>query len=323
MADDALHQPHDKLFKTGFGDPATAAAFLSEQLPASLSSAFSWERLRPEPGSFVDSHFRSSESDLLFSAPLHQRDSLIYLLFEHQRVCDQDLALRLLRYMVRIWENFRANSPQTKKLPVILPVVLAQNAEKWELPTQFSSLLDIPEDADAETRPFVPDFAFRLIQLAELPFEQITGTASGILILRTLKAEQTAELLGDAVWDEALIERVPTGIFAMVLRYILSAGDIDKEAFSHKIQLLHSTEIQNQAMTLAQQFHQEGRQEGRLEGRLEGQMQAVIDALLARFERVPEGLREEIAKIGDSIRLQTLLREAIRCTDLESFSKAL
>ncbi len=315
MADDALHQPHDKLFKTGFGDPATAAAFLSTQLPAPLSSAIGWERLRLEPGSFVDSHFRSSESDLLFSAPLFKRDSLIYLLFEHQRVCDQDLALRLLRYMVRIWENFRASSPQTKKLPVILPVVLAQNAEKWEFSTQFSSLLDIPEEVDAETRPFVPDFAFRLVQLAELPFERITGTASGMLILRTLKAEQTAELLGDAVWDEGLIERVPIGIFAMVLRYILSTGDIDKGAFSHKVKTLHSTKIQTEAMTLAQQFHQEGR--------LEGQMQAVIDALQTRFERVPDGLREEIAKINDSARLQDLHREAIRCSDLESFSKAL
>lgn len=315
MANDALHQPHDKLFKTGFGDPATAAAFLSAQLPTALSGVIGWERLHLEPGSFVDSHFRSSESDLLFSAPLRQRESLIYLLFEHQRVCDQELALRLLRYMVRIWENFRASSPQNKKLPVILPVVLAQNVEKWEISTQFSSLLDIPEEADAETRQFVPDFAFRLVQLAEVPFERITGTASGMLILRTLKAEQTAELLGDAVWDEELIERVPIGIFAMVLRYILSADDIDKVAFSHRIKSLHSTEIQKEAMTLAQQFHQEGR--------LEGQMQAVIDALQTRFERVPEGLREEIAKINDSTRLQALLRETIRCPDLESFSKAL
>ncbi len=314
MADDALHQPHDKLFKTGFGDPATAAAFLSAQFPASLSGTIGWERLRLEPGSFVDSHFRSSESDLLFSAPLRQRECQIYLLFEHQRVCDQELALRLLRYMVRIWENFRVNSPQSKKLPVILPVVLAQNAEKWELSTQFSGLLDIPEDADAETRPYVPDFAFRLIQLAELPFERITGTASGVLILRALKAEQMAQLLGDAVWDEALIERVQGGIFDMVVRYILSA-DIDKEAFSHRVKKLRNTKIQTEAMTLAQQFHQEGQ--------ILGQKKSVVDVLQARFERVPEGLREEIALINDAARLQALLRTASLCPDLESFSKAL
>ncbi len=34
MSDDKLHHPHDKLFKLGFSDPATAAAFLREQIPA-------------------------------------------------------------------------------------------------------------------------------------------------------------------------------------------------------------------------------------------------------------------------------------------------
>jgi hypothetical protein len=50
MAEDALHQPHDKLFKTGFGDPATAAAFLSAQLPTPLTNAIGWERLRRQLG---------------------------------------------------------------------------------------------------------------------------------------------------------------------------------------------------------------------------------------------------------------------------------
>jgi hypothetical protein len=34
-----------------------------------------------------------------------------------------------------------------------------------------------------------------LIQLAELPFEKMIGTPAGILVLRTLKAEQLERLL--------------------------------------------------------------------------------------------------------------------------------
>ncbi|MEI6035109.1 MAG: hypothetical protein WCS65_12630 [Verrucomicrobiae bacterium] len=40
-----------------------------------------------------------------------------------------------------------------------------------------------------------------------------------------------------------------------------------------------------------------------------------------RFDRVPEGLLEEIGHIVDSARLHVLLRSAIRCADLESFAK--
>jgi len=82
------HQPHDKLFKAGFSDPVNAAAFLREQIPDELSAQVEWEAMRLEPGSFVDSQFRASESDLLFSVPMARRDSLLYLLFEHQRERD-------------------------------------------------------------------------------------------------------------------------------------------------------------------------------------------------------------------------------------------
>ena len=63
--------------------------------------------------------------------------------------------------------------------------------------------------------------------------------------------------------------------------------------------------------------------QGRQEGEILAQQQAVVEALEIRFDRVPEGLREEIGRIADSPRLHVLLRAAIRCADLESFVKEL
>jgi hypothetical protein len=37
MPEEPVHQPHDKLFKVGFGAPATAAAFLRVELPQALA----------------------------------------------------------------------------------------------------------------------------------------------------------------------------------------------------------------------------------------------------------------------------------------------
>ena len=71
---DEIHQPHDKLFKAGFSDPINAGAFLKGEIPEALAARIDWSRLRLEPGSFIDSHFRNSESDLLFSAPLADRE---------------------------------------------------------------------------------------------------------------------------------------------------------------------------------------------------------------------------------------------------------
>lgn len=137
MRDDAIHQPHDKLFKQGFGDPANAAGFLRHHFPAEVSDRIDWDGLSLRPGSFVDSHFRQHESDLLFSTGIEGGEALIYLLFEHQLAEDQRIALRLLRYMVRIWEVYLKENPGVA-LPPILPVVLAQNEKAWKISGQPS-----------------------------------------------------------------------------------------------------------------------------------------------------------------------------------------
>lgn len=102
MPEDDIHQPHDKLFAIGFGDPINAAGLLRAQLPAELVSQIDWSTLKSESGSFVDPELRKTQSDLLFSATFAGRRCLLYVLFEHQRQEDPLMALRLLRYMMNI-----------------------------------------------------------------------------------------------------------------------------------------------------------------------------------------------------------------------------
>ena len=315
MPDDPIHQPHDKLFKSAFSDAANAAAFLNWQLPPALGSAIHWERLKLQPGSFIDSHYRHCESDLLFSAPLAGSSGcLIYLLFEHQVAEEPWIALRLLRYMVRIWEEHLRKNQHDNALPVILPVVLAQNAEAWEIEPRFAALLDIPPALVDEVSNFVPDFTFRLIQLANLDFHSIRDTPAGILTLRVMKAERLARLLDEAVWDERLFLQVPRETLELLIRYILHA-DVDKKAFDNKVNDVTHPQLRRTAMTLAQQLRQEGRQEGR--------QQTIIENLRFRFGEVPQGLSEELGAISDDQHLQRLHRASLESDSIEEFATTL
>ncbi len=76
-------------------------------------------------------------------------------------------------------------------------------------------------------------------------------------------------------------------------------------------------------MTLAEQLHEEGMQQGIHRGQVAAQQKAIIEALMICFDRVPEGLREEIEAITDTAKLQSLLRAAITSADLESFAAQL
>ena len=149
----------------------------------------------------------------------------------------------------------------------------------------------------------------------------------GILTLRALKAEKLQALLDDLVWDESLLIQLPSASFEMLMRYILDR-DLDKPAFRRRLKTLRNPKLSKNAMSLAEQFRQEGirkgRQEGRQEGHQEGlifsKQQAILEALEIRFQRVPDGLREEIETIINAKKLTHLHRAAITSADLESFA---
>lgn len=315
--DDPLHQPNDKLFKQVFGEPENAAGFLRAYLPDPIAAAIDWSALTPESGSFIDSEFRLHESDLLFSAPLGGHETIVYCLFEHQSREDSAIALRLLRYMVRIWEARLAKAPGAP-LPVILPVVLAQNGRGWKTDPAFSALFDLPAHLAEDLRAFLPDFLFRLIQLAEIPFDAIRGTPAGIMVLRVMKAERINALLEPPVWDEAMMLRLPENIFEMLMRFIMNA-EIDTAAIERNVTGIQSPKLKEFAMTYAQKLRQEGHQEGRLVALRDN----VIEALEIRFGALPQGLREEIEAIADDAKLHHLHRAAIQCPDIEAFAREL
>ncbi len=347
MAEGRLHQPHDKLFKSSFEDTQTAVAFFRQHLPPPLVRLISWPSLQIVPASYIDDRLRSSESDRLYRVTLRSSnpsapptEAFVYLLFEHQRREDPWIALRLLTYQLRIWEQFRSAHPLSQSLPPIIPIVLAQNKRAWSLSPRFHALFDLPtddgDDGGSALAKFVPDFTFRLIQLAQLPFDKISGTVLGVLTLRALKAEQTGDLLSKLVWDERLLLRLSPHHLNQILGYVINVGDIDKTVIEQKLSKLKTAAIQDATMTLAEQYRQEGqeramaiatkkamaiatkkamtlaeqyRQEGRLQGQEKGQLIGKIQLLqdlLGREATPTEALSsrplQELQALYDSLK---------------------
>ena len=153
------------------------------------------------------------------------------------------------------------------------------------------------------------------------------------MILRTLKAERSGDLLADPVWDESLLDRLPRLIFEMLLSYL--RADIDKDDFDNKIKLFQKAETRTTAMSLAEQLRQEGRQEGHLagrqegrqegrrEGHLQGRQEAVLSNLQIRFGPAPHGLVEAMRQVTDPTHLESLQRVSFTCASIEEFAAAL
>ena len=142
------------------------------------------------------------------------------------------------------------------------------------------------------------------------------------MTLRVMKAERVAQLLADPVWDEALLIQLPRATLELLIRYLLQA-DIDKEAFDRKVNSVTQPELQNDAMSLAEQLRQEGLRKGRQEGRQEGIQEDILEVLEIRFEQLPAGLREAITAIHDPAHLRRLHKASIQAVSLEDFSRSL
>jgi len=330
MSEDSLHEPNDKLLKATFSVPENARAFFESHLPADLAAALEWSSLALEACTFIDPQFASSESDLLFHIKLQQSDAFLYLLFEHQSTEDPRMALRLLSYIVRIWERFAKTNAPPAKLPAILPVVLAQGKRPWKTSTRLEDLIDLPPAFAHVLRAWQPTLAYHLMELARIPYEALAGTPEGIITLRALKAQPMDELLGDALWDERLLFLLPEDALERILRYIINA-DVNVSLFEERIEKIRTKPLQTKTMTLADQLIQKGRQEGEQTGRQtglsEGELRAfrtaVLRALEIRHGSYPEGIREALEAIQDPKQLELLLETAIRSTSLEAFAEKL
>ena len=322
MGKGEIHQPNDKLLKATFSVPENARGFFENHLPADLTAVMDWGSLSLEPCTFVDPHLAGSQSDLLFRVKLRQSDVLLYLLFEHQSYEDPRMPLRLLSYILRIWERFSKHETPSAKLPPVLPVVLAQGKRAWRTSPKLEDMIGIPPEFAETLIPWQPRLVYKLLELARIPYGEIAGTAEGILTLRALKAEPVNELLGDEIWDESLLLSISESALEQWLRYVLNA-DLRVPELKNRIRKIRTQPLKTKTMTLAERLREEGKLEGKVEGQLQALRMTVLRALEIRCGVCPEGIREAVEVLCDQEVLGRLLEAAIRANSLEEFAQKL
>ena len=181
-----LYQPHDRLFRKVFSEPAEAAGLLRVYVPSWLADTLDWSSLTLMPASYVDDELRASESDLLYAVeqrpdaaePGEARRSLrLYVLLEHQSTPDRLMRLRLLKYCCRIWDDFVRSdeAEEPPDLPPIVPLVFYQGESRWRHATEFSELF-----AESVRRwPWTPQFEHLLMDQSQTGVGAVPGETLG------------------------------------------------------------------------------------------------------------------------------------------------
>jgi predicted transposase YdaD len=349
--------PHDLFVRYTFGSPERAAAELRATLPAHVVSEVDWASLRQESGSVVDPELRETESDLLFTARLRTgRSLLLYVLLEHQSSVDPWMALRMLRYVVRQLERWRQEHPESRLLPLIIPLVMYHGpGGAWTAPRRVEDLFELPDEEEERQRwrALLPRFEYLLDDLTAEREEALRARPGpplvqlAWLLLRHGRTDELARKLPDWVAIFAQVQATPEGLehLRAVLRYLLLIGD--EPVHEAVEQVLHSVldeqrteelmrSYGKELMDLMEQGRQQwlargreegrekGREEGREEGlkqgleqgRLHGRAEAVLQLLTARGLHVDSAVRQSILSCSDMATLDRWFDRALHATTL-------
>ena len=263
----AVHT-NDGFFKAIFSQPEHATAFFKSHLPAGISARIEWSSLSVLPGSFIKSSLQQLHSDLLFSVRMGDRETLLYLLFEHQSSPDPSMPLRLMAYLTEILIQHQKS--QGLPLPPVIPFVFHQGPDAWNVSTSFEDLFELPEDVAADLLPYLPKFHHLLLDLTRHDPAQAEDDVRLRVVLQLMKLARQRELLRFFQWLTSIsASDLPDNLLSLMLLYALHAdSDLDAKKIFHTLST--NPELEKNTMSVAEKLKAEGRVEGRVEGLTEG-----------------------------------------------------
>jgi predicted transposase/invertase (TIGR01784 family) len=211
---------------------------------------------------FIDEEMRQHQADLLYQVRLQDgQHAYVYFLFEHKSYPDRMVALQLLRYLVRFWEQ-QADAGQFP-LPPIMPLVVYHGERPWPYPTTFAALVEGSE----ALRPYLPQFQYYLSDFSHLSDETIRGKIwlrVNLAVMRHIfdpGLQQELDRLMDLVFQ---LRNQQTGLeyIRTILYYLSEATERVSREELQKALLRQGTQGENVMATIAQEFIQQGIEQG-------------------------------------------------------------
>ncbi len=302
-----VQNPHDKFFKDTFSNPFVVRDFVENYLPEPILKMVDLSELEIQNSSHVDEELSEVFSDMVFRTKINQRDGYLYFLFEHKSYPDRMVALQLLTYMVRIW-NQKINKRIDTHIPVIIPMVIYHGETKWKISPKFSDLILNFDTLPEEVKQMIPDYRYQLYDLSQFSDEDIKGNAELMIALSVSRdifkksGEEFLETIFKAARALAELDEKETGIqyFETCMRYILTSGPkLTKEQLNIVIKQLEVTYKKGSevTMTLAEVLREEGFEEGIEKGKKESLFELAIERLSMKFGVLPSECQEKIATL--------------------------
>jgi len=319
-----VSNPHDRFFREIFSRRATLQEFVRRYLPREVVRGLDLRTLAPVDGSFVDPDLRLHEADLVCRVALTSGErAYLYLLFEHKSQPDRFVALQLLRYLTKLWDQEQKHSRKLP-LPTVIPLVFYHGRRRWTVAAEFSALFQCPD----HLAPYVPSFRYELIDLSGYSDDQIRGGVLlrvGLLAMRHIFDPQPADSLSRILRLLETVAGTRSGLRALeaVMRYFAASERVEEKELHEALATVFPDEGEKLMISMAEKYIREGIKEGKRQGSAETARADVLEVLEARFGDVPVSVAERIRETEDVGLLRSLHKKAVTIESLGRFQEAL
>jgi len=252
-------KPHDSAYKYLFKNKHIFLQLLKSFVHEDFVQEIELEHLELYDKSFISDELIDRESDLIYKISYRNKEYFIYILLEFQSTVDKTIPVRMLSYMMLLYESIYKES-QAGRLANIFPILLYNGKDDWNIPLNVNELIDnnIPEK-------YIPNFEYYLIVEKDIPddvLDNLSNLAAAVVYLEkqndVKKLPKAIEKVLKYIQDENVVD---LKIFAVWFTNMFRA-EIDPKLVER---IKDVTETKSMLTLLAEQIRNEGKLEGKLE----------------------------------------------------------
>lgn len=217
------------------------------------------------------------------------------------------MPVRLMGYESLFYQSLLAGQPAAgwRKLPLVIPVVIYNGSEPWNVATDLGSLIG---DLHSSAEIYRPQLRYRLVDESAYPREELAALNSPVAGLFSIEKSRDWREVRESVHrlrqsippaEAALRQAFETWLQKVILpRLGLSQEEVSAAGTLEEVETMLADSIDRWNRELREKALQEGRQEGRQEG----EARIVLRQLRLKFGPLDSEVEERV-RSADADRL--------------------
>ena len=186
---------HDIAHKEFYSHPENVKDLIQGFVALDCVSEFDFSTLERENTSFVPKENTERHDDIIWKLRWRDKWVYIYILIEFQSDVDETMPIRIMSYVSLLYLYLRGNKNleywKEKKLPVVLPIVLYNGKDIWNVP---KNIQDMFKETHEELQKFVPRISYYFIDEVHPEANEKDSVFDGLAnsVVATMKLQRTA-----------------------------------------------------------------------------------------------------------------------------------